>query len=87
MSRRLAWRRRALADLATIGANSPRMADRIRDAVALYADQERGDVQKLTGRENLYRIRVGARRVIFTVEEGGHPMAIFRVLNRRDADR
>ena len=87
MSRRLAWRRRALADLATIGANSPKMAGRIRDAVALYADQEHGDVQKLTGREDLYRIRVGDWRVIFTVEEGGHLMAILRVLNRRGAYR
>jgi hypothetical protein len=48
------------------------MAGRIRDAVAVSADQERGDVQKLTGREHLYRLRVGDWRIIFTVEEGGH---------------
>lgn len=63
------------------------MAGRIRDAVAVYADQERGDVQELTGREHLYRLRVGDWRVNFTVEEGGHLMAILRVLNRRDAYR
>lgn len=70
------------------------MAGRIRDALALYADLERGDVQKLPGRERIYRLRVGDWRVLFSMEDGGFSMEdggrvmlVLRILNRRDAYR
>ena len=55
--------------------------------MARFAEYEYGDVQKLTGSVRLYRLRVGDWRVVFTVEEDGHLMAILRVLNWRDAYR
>ncbi|MDP8922079.1 MAG: type II toxin-antitoxin system RelE/ParE family toxin [Chloroflexota bacterium] len=87
MSRRLAWDRRARDELAAIARRDPRAAGRIRDAVARYADQERGDVLKLTGREAIYRLRVGDWRVLFTIEDDDGVLLILRVLNRRDAYR
>ena len=63
------------------------MAGRIRDALALFADQERGDVQKLSGRDGIYRLRVGDWRALFSVEDGGRVMLVQRILNRRDAYR
>ena len=62
------------------------MARRIHDAAALYAEQERGDVVKLTGSDT-YRLRVGDWRVIFSLEEDGLVVLALRVLNRRDAYR
>ena len=87
MTRRIAWRPRALAELETIDTRNPTMARRIRDAVAVSVDDEHGDVQKLSGGRDLYRLRVGDWRVLFTIESHGQLKAILRVLNRRDAYR
>jgi mRNA interferase RelE/StbE len=62
------------------------MARRIRDAAALYAEQERGDVVKLAG-SGSYRLRVGDWRVIFDLDNDGLIILALRVLNRRDAYR
>jgi len=63
------------------------MAGRIRDAIARYAESERGDVQKLSAREGIYRLRVGDWRILFTLDDDGQTIVIQRVLNRRDAYR
>jgi mRNA interferase RelE/StbE len=86
VSRHVIWDRRALADLSNLARADRRQADRIRDAVARYATDSRGDVLKLSGATNEYRLRVGDWRVIFRLEDGG-TLAISRVLNRRDAYR
>ena len=63
------------------------MPARIRDAVLEYADLDQGDVRKIAGTHNEYRLRIGDWRVIFTLEDGGRAMVVMRVLNRRDAYR
>ena len=87
MSRRVSWRRRAQAELDQIAHRMPGMAGRIRDAIARYSDTELGDVQKLSAREGIYRLRVGDWRILFTLDDGGQTLVIQRVLNRRDAYR
>jgi len=87
VSRRLDWRRRALADLADIVRRDVRTARRVRDAVTQYAEDDLGDVRKLMGSGDEYRLRIGDWRVIFTLEDGDRNMVIVRVVNRRDAYR
>ncbi|MGE3911370.1 MAG: type II toxin-antitoxin system RelE/ParE family toxin [Chloroflexota bacterium] len=53
-------------------------------AVFQYAEQELGDIRKLAG-SDVYRLRVGDWRVLFSLHEGGRVMLILRILNRRDA--
>jgi mRNA interferase RelE/StbE len=84
--RELRWSRRAERDLEAIERHTPRVARRIRDAAALYADRERGDVLKLSGSDS-YRLRVGGWRVIFSLEEHDLVILALRVLNRRDTYR
>ena len=52
-----------------------------------FADENVGDVVKLSGQGGLYRLRVGDWRVIFAYEDGGLVVLALRVLNRRDAYR
>lgn len=87
MKRRLRWERQAQRDLAQLERHNPRMAQRVRDAAALYADQERGDVVKLVDRPGVYRLRVGDWRLLFTLEDDNLVIVALRVLNRRDAYR
>lgn len=87
MRRRQEWLRRARADLADVARRDPAQAQRILAAIDRYADQERGDVQKLAGRAGSYRLRVGDWRVLFRIEDGDRVMLVSRVLNRRDAYR
>ena len=51
---------------------------------AIQALPNDGDIKSLTGREGLYRLRVGSYRVIYTIE---HDVLIVRILtagNRGD---
>ena len=79
MSGRLQFGRRALA------ARDRRTAGRMGAAINAYADREQGDVRKLAGGSDLYRLRVVDWSVLFTPNDEGRTMAISRVLNRRDA--
>lgn len=47
----------------------------------------RGDIKKLQGRQDQWRLRVGDWRVIFEVDARGHTVYIVRVLARKDAYR
>jgi mRNA interferase RelE/StbE len=85
--RRLQWAPRARADLDRIGRSSPATAARIRASMRHFVDERVGDVLKLSGQHDLYRLRVGDWRVIFTYEDGGLIVLALRVLNRRDAYR
>ena len=42
-----------------------------------------GDVRKLEGKSNRYRLRVGSHRVLFTLEHG--VIAIYAVKDRKEA--
>ena len=87
MRRRVVWQRRAANELAVITRQDARTAERIRAAVDHYADTGYGDVQKLRGEDDLYRLRVGNFRVIFEFEDGQLVIVVLRVRNRRDAYR
>lgn len=87
MRRTLRWSRPAERDLERIERNAPALARRIRQAARLYADQGYGDVLKLTGQTDTYRLRVGDWRVLFTLTDAGLVILALRVLNRRDAYR
>jgi mRNA-degrading endonuclease RelE of RelBE toxin-antitoxin system len=52
-----------------------------------FAESGHGDVRKLKGAEDRWRLRVGAWRVIFTVAREGHALLILRVLPRGKAYR
>ena len=60
---------------------------RIVAVIERYAEDDQGDVRKLAGSTDEYRLRGGDWRVVFRLEDGGRVMAISRVLNRRDAYR
>jgi mRNA interferase RelE/StbE len=87
LSRRLSWDRRAINDLRALGSRDQRLARRIAAAIERYAADNLGDVRKLSGSTDEYRLCVGEWRVVFRLEDGGRVMAISRVLNRRDAYR
>lgn len=46
------------------------MPDRKRIAEALRKLPEEGDIKKLQGHDSLFRLRVGAYRIIYTVDNG-----------------
>jgi len=64
-----------------------RLAQRIGAAIVQSADHDAGDVRKLAGCDDVYRLRIGDWRVVFSLEDGGRAMLVLRVLNRRDAYR
>jgi len=61
-------------------------ADRVREAVNRFAATGQGDVRKLAGGGDEYRLRVGDYRVRFTYQERT-TMVVLRVLHRREAYR
>jgi len=69
-----------------IASRDQRLSQRILIAISHYAEDELGDVRKLSGSET-YRLRVGDWRVLFSLQDGGQSMAILRIMNRRDAYR
>jgi mRNA-degrading endonuclease RelE of RelBE toxin-antitoxin system len=52
-----------------------------------FADENVGDVTKLTDQASVYRLRTGDWRVLFAFEDGGLVVLALRVLNRQDAYR
>ncbi len=64
-----------------------RTAERIRAAVRRYADLGHGDVAKLQGPDEEYRLRVGDYRAIFQFESGRIVVIVLRVRHRREAYR
>ena len=56
-------------------------------AIRRFADENVGDVRKLTDQDGMYRLRVGDWRVLFSFEHAGRTVFVVHVLNRRDAYR
>lgn len=44
-------------------------------------------VRKLRGRDNVWRIRIGGFRILYTVEDAGRLIVIQRVTDRKDVYR
>ena len=55
----------------------------IGQRVEAMRDDLHGDVRKLEGKSNRYRLRVGSHRVLFTLEHG--VIAIYAVKDRKEA--
>lgn len=60
---------------------------RIFAALDLYVVERRGDVLKLRGRDDEWRLRVGDRRILFQPNYPDHVVVVLRVLPRGRAYR
>ena len=84
MNRQLRWNRQAEADFARLPC---RMQDRVLAALERLADTGQGDIKKLRGRQDQWRLRVGDWRAIITFADRGRIIRVLRVLHRREAYR
>lgn len=84
MSWELVWTRPAVKDVENL---DPPVAERVLKAADRFADTEHGDVKKLKGKENRYRLRVGDWRVIFRFLKDRNAIAVLRVRPRGSAYR
>ena len=82
---RYAFARQADRDVARL---APGDQQRILAALDRYiGDPRTGDVKKLSGMENQYRLRVGNLRVRFSYADNGRTLVVTRVLPRGQAYR
>ena len=87
MIRRVRWSSRAVADGEAIARRDTDLARRIRRRVATWSETGEGDVKKLAGTDDEWRLRVGDWRVIFWLDRDAQAYVITRVLPRKDAYR
>ncbi|MHC4878209.1 MAG: type II toxin-antitoxin system RelE family toxin [Planctomycetota bacterium] len=57
----------------------------VRALEQLETDPRPSGVRKLQGEDNLWRLRVGDYRVLYTIEDDRLLVLVVRVANRRDA--
>ena len=70
-----------------IAALPPRMIQRINEAIAGLANEPRPvGAKKLMGIE-VYRIRIGDYRILYTVNDESRLIIVYRVKHRREAYR
>ena len=84
MRRRVEWRRRALSDLAAL---EPQIRRRVLQSIARVAEGGNSDLQKLHGRNDEWRLRVGDWRVILTFDHPNNAITVWRVRHRREVYR
>lgn len=86
MPRTVEWSDAAERDLRRVDHQA---RERIRRAVARLGSSDQGDVKRLSGREQEWRLRVGDWRVFFTLPDRPDGVVIFvlRVLPRGRAYR
>jgi mRNA interferase RelE/StbE len=60
-----------------------KIARQIGERVEAMRNDLRGDIRKLEGKSNRYRLRVGRYRVLFTLEQ--NVIAIYAVKDRKEA--
>lgn len=80
--RRVEFTKAALRDLEAMPAHD---ADAMADALAQYAETGHGDVKKLGGRKEEWRLRSGKWRAIFT--PSGQVLRVLRIGDRKQAYR
>jgi len=80
----IAWTPAAIDDLADLAHPT---VTRIRRGVRRYAETHQGDVKKLKGMDERWRLRVGDWRVLFRFVPESQTLIVMRVLNRREAYR
>jgi mRNA interferase RelE/StbE len=81
---RVVWTRRAQRDLDHLDQT---IADRVGRAITRLAETEQGDVKRLLGYENEWRLRVGDWRVRLTFDYPTESIEVLRVLPRGSAYR
>lgn len=84
MRRRVVITNSARRDLRRLSAA---VATRILQAITRFAETEYGDVVRLRGTDDEYRLRVGDWRVRFQIGDSSEVMEIMRVLPRGRAYR
>lgn len=84
MSGALSWSRRAVQDLRNL---DPPDARRVVSRVERFATTGHGDVKKLKGVADRWRLRVGDWRVFFTHVQEGDALLVLRVRPRGKAYR
>ncbi len=87
MTWRVTWERRAANELRRLARRDPDMARRIGQAVTRLAETGQGDVKRLEGRLNEWRLRVGDWRVRFERFPQERILFVLRVAPRKDAYR
>jgi mRNA interferase RelE/StbE len=69
-----------------LGGLSPIAIERIRQKIRELANDPRpAGCKKLRGFRNLWRIRVGDYRVVYTVNDNNKTVDVTRIVHRRDA--
>jgi len=69
--------------LAQLRALSPALRQRIGDRLNTLETRFQGDVKKLAGTANRYRLRVGNHRVLFRL--AGNQIQVYAVKDRKEA--
>jgi len=83
MKYRIALKPRAVKDLRRLPKQE---ATRIADALARLGDDLAGDVKHLTNFSPEFRLRVGAYRALFEIEDEACVL-VYRIVHRREAYR
>ncbi len=78
------WTRPALRGLRRLSDSDAR---RVYEAVRTLAEEGRGDVRKLQGQEDRWRLRVGDIRVVFAFDAATHTISVVEVTPRGSAYR
>ena len=86
MTLSIRWHPDARNSLRELARRDPDLAKRIRQRMAAYAATSQGDVRKLHGGGNRWRLRVGSWRVIFIFAPPG-TITVLTVAPRREAYR
>jgi mRNA interferase RelE/StbE len=81
------WQSDALAELEQLARREPKRAANIRQRLLDLAEAGRGDVKKLAGRPNDWRLRVGSWRVTFTYDQVTRELVVLAVEPRGRAYR
>jgi mRNA interferase RelE/StbE len=82
MARTVEWDASAVRDLEGL---DPPIAQRVLAAVLRFAATGQGNIEKIQGTRDLFRLRVGEFRVFFV--PAGQAIRIRRIRHRRDAYR
>ncbi|MGH2461299.1 MAG: type II toxin-antitoxin system RelE family toxin [Chloroflexota bacterium] len=80
----ISWTPAAIDDLADLDDTA---GLRIRAAVQRLAETREGDVKKLKGMGDRWRLRIGDWRVLFRFARDPQTLIVLRVVNRREAYR
>lgn len=84
MTARIRWTHKALADMRRL---DPPTRARVLQAVETLAAQGKGDIRRLRGSPDQWRLRVGDWRVRFCYDATAEAIVVLRVLHRSKAYR